>query len=96
MTNLRNCKGYTLIELIIVIVIALIVVVNVVVIPTNNAWWTSDGVLKELRVDHPTITEVIKTKRNLFSYSEITVHEGGQVITYFLDSNVLFNYTFHK
>jgi hypothetical protein len=92
----RN-TGYTLIELITVVMIAVIGIIAVVwfgAIGSGNYWYTESGVLRELRIDHPNVTEIVKTTRNVFADSVITVNEDGAVHNYCLNSNILFNYEF--
>ena len=71
----------------------------------GNFWYTENGVLKEIQLQYPETTEIIHTQRNIFAYSVITVRtvrEGDAAVKkyienkYYLDSNVLFNYTLHE
>ncbi|HBI34436.1 MAG TPA: hypothetical protein DEA43_01185 [Candidatus Moranbacteria bacterium] len=91
---MKNQNGYTLVELLIVLVIVFIVcgygLIGAGVM--GNAWFTEKGVLKKIQANHPKITKLIDTERNMFRYSVITVEENDQRKQYDLDSNVLFNY----
>jgi len=60
----------------------------------GNFWFTKQGVLQELKIDHPQITEVIKITRNVFGQSIFMVKENEQRHYYCLDTDVLFNYIF--
>lgn len=61
---------------------------------SGNQWYTEDGVLRELRVDQPTATRVMKSERNIFADSRITVEQNGKPVEYCFGSNIMFNYTF--
>jgi prepilin-type N-terminal cleavage/methylation domain-containing protein len=90
-------KGFTLIELIIVGAILFILVGWLLVwrtILAGNYWFSEGGVLRELRADHPAVTEVIKSQRNIYADSVITVKEGEVRRDYCVDTNMLFNYEF--
>lgn len=94
-------KGFTLVELLIVaFTFFLVAVVGVVGFYTTlikgNFWYSEDGVLRELRVDYPKVERVLKTTRNVFSDSEIVVAEEGKEKTYYLDSDILWNYQFRQ
>jgi len=93
---LRSEKGFTLVELIIVIIVVAIIVVFAILfingILKGNQWYTEDGVLKSIQFEHPEVTEILKTERNIFDKSVIYVKEGGINRVYLLDSNILFNY----
>ena len=96
---LKRNEGFTLIELLIVIVIVGVLVVWMLgakVICQGNFWYSDDGVLRELKADHPKVTELLKTKRNVFAKSIITVKEGGVNHDYCLDTDVLWNYEFSE
>lgn len=92
-------RGFTLIELLIVIAIvcnvAIFVLLEITII-MGNQWYTEAGALKQIQVEHPTATEIIDTQRNLWKYSVITVKEKGVSKTYYLDSNIFFNYEIHE
>ncbi len=95
----HNQKGFTLIELLIVVAIVAIVAIVIGVWGTlamGNMWYTEKGVLEELKLDHPNITEVLDTNRNAWGYSQIIVQEGEKINTYYLNSDFLWNYEFHK
>jgi len=88
-----NRRGFTLIELLIFItIIALLVIFPLVI--CGNYWYTEAGVLQELQADHPEITKIVKTKRNIVSCSVITVEEAGKRQVYHLDTNIMTNYEF--
>lgn len=92
----RKNAGFTLIELIVAIMIIAVVIGFIVfgVIGSGNYWYTESGVLRELRFGHPNVAEILKTTRNVFADSVITVKEDDAIHSYCLDSNILFNYTF--
>lgn len=92
----NNKSGYTLVEVLVVIVVIFVIlgIGFVKAICQGNFWFTEEGALRELRADHPKVTEIMKIERNIFSYSVITVREDGEARNYDLDSNALFNYTF--
>ncbi len=97
----RGEKGFTLLELL--IVVATIMVVSVVVVGgvygtlfTGNFWFTEDGVLRELRANHPEVVQIVHIQRNIWGYSIIETADGnGNRNSFQLDSNILFNYSFH-
>ncbi|MFW9880764.1 MAG: type II secretion system protein [Candidatus Thorarchaeota archaeon] len=93
-----NKKGYTLVEILIVIAcIAIVALVNigVIALACGNYWYTEEGVERQLKIDHPNITRVLRTQRNVFSFSVITVEEDGRRVEYCLDTGIFFNYEFH-
>jgi len=89
-------------HLLIVIAILLIVVgflgyyVVIGCVFKANFWFTEDGVLRELKVDRPLVTKILKTERHPIDKSVIVVEEDGQRYKYCLDSSVLFNYEFSE
>jgi len=86
--------GFTLIELIIVVAIVATLVGGVF---TGNFWFTKDGVLRELKVDYPNVSHVLKSHRKVFSSSVITVeNEDGSRTEFMLDADILFNYEFEE
>lgn len=97
---LKRNDGVTLVELLIVIAIVAILMVCVieigVIMGPGNFWYSNDSVLRELRANHPKVTEVLKTKRNVFAKSVITVKEDGIDHDYCLDTNILWNYEFSE
>jgi hypothetical protein len=95
----HNNRGFTLIELITVFVVIFIIAVVIwggviTVICKGNFWYSEDSVLKQLKNDHPDITEVLRTERHVVSDSIITVRENGIARNYCLDTDVLWNYEF--
>lgn len=100
LSGLKNQRerGFTLIELI--IVIWLIGFVGMLLfyatLLKGNFYYTQDGVLKALQFEKPNVTKILKTERNIWSYSRIFVEESGARKVYCLDTNVLFNYEFPK
>jgi len=95
MKNSLNGKGFILIELLITIALIVIVVIWGLSIG-GNQWFTEETVLRKLRAEHPNVTEIVDTQRNIWNYSEIKVKENGKLKTYLLDSNILFNYEIHE
>lgn len=98
---LKKNNGFTLLELLIPLLIMAIIVVGVYVfllktVCQGNFWYAESSVLRELRVDHPNVTEVLKTRRNVFSKSVITVREGDENHDYCLDTSILWNYEFSE
>jgi hypothetical protein len=60
----------------------------------GNFWFSEDSVLRELRVDRTEAVRVLKTERNVYSDSVITVeNKDGSRADYCLDSDVLWNYS---
>ena len=97
----KNERGFTLLKLIeIFLVLAVIAVVFwggiFLTICAGNYWYTEDGALRELQINHPNVTEIVKTTRNVIPDSVITVRESGELHNYCLDSNILFNYKFSE
>ncbi len=91
----RGENGFTLIELLVVLEI-LFLIVAVPVMFCSNAWYTADGVLRELRAYHPQVVCIVEIKPHTFSFSQIEVqNQGGSKDFYLLDSNILFNYRFY-
>lgn len=96
---LKRNRGFTLIELLLVIVCVLIIgvwILGIKIICQGNFWFSEEGALREFKIDHPAVTEIIKTKRHVFDKSVITVKENGETRDYCLDSDVLWNYEFSK
>lgn len=95
---MANKRGFTLIELIIVIAVIVIIIGWFGaggIILKGNYWFTEESVLKELRIDYPNVSSILKTERNVYSYSKILVeNKDGSRAIFLLDSNVLFNYKF--
>jgi prepilin-type N-terminal cleavage/methylation domain-containing protein len=99
--RLRRKNGFTLVEVMIVmglIAISAVVVYGfiITVICRGNFWFSEEGVLRELKVDHPGVTEILKTERNVHAKSVITVKEDGFNHVYYLDSDMLWNYKFSE
>jgi prepilin-type N-terminal cleavage/methylation domain-containing protein len=95
--EMRNQKGFTLVELMVVVIVMVVIVLFVLIIPAGraNSFYTEEGVLRSLQVDHPEISKIIKTTRNIYNYSEIWVEtKAGEKRVYLLDTNFLFNYEF--
>ena len=100
--NVRDQRGFSLIEL---LVVALIIFIVVGVfglgliggVACGNYWYTEAGVLEDLRIDHPDISRILRTRRSAYSYSVIEVeNQDGSRASYELDTNILFNYEFHR
>lgn len=94
--NIRQ-KGYTLTKLlkiqgIIVIIIVVFFAIDAVL--AGNYWYSTDLVEHEMKIEHPEVTSVLKTTRNVRLYSKILVMEGGKRNTYYLDSDIFHNYDF--
>ena len=100
MKNLKNRRGYTLIELLISIIsllVMLVVAVMILLLPSANFWITEDGVLKAAKVANPASAEILQFERNAISLSKIVVRNSdGTQSTYEVNSNILFNYTLRK
>lgn len=78
-----------------IVVFTMLVVWGVIItaLIKANFWFAEPGVLKELRLQHPSIDSVMKVERNMFSRSVVTVHWAeGRTSDFFLDSDILFNY----
>ncbi|MDD5650680.1 MAG: prepilin-type N-terminal cleavage/methylation domain-containing protein [Candidatus Nanoarchaeia archaeon] len=92
-------KGFTLIELMVVIVIIVLLFVvgfGIFGILKGNFWYSEDKVFQVLKTERPEITELISTQRHVFGKSIIKVRENGAVRIYYLDTNVLFSYSFSE
>lgn len=98
MFKTKRQEGFTIIEVFIVIAIIGIIIFWGFIgctIVKGNFWLTEDGVLKDLQINYPEVSEILRVNRNIFSYSEIYVeNEDGSRGTYELDTCVLFNYEF--
>ncbi len=95
----QSNKGFTIMELFIVVVIIIVVVGGVIgggvgAIAMGNEWYMEDGVLRQLKFEHPSVVS-IRTERHIFSYSVVYARNtDGSTTRYELDSDVLFNYRF--
>lgn len=96
--NKHSQKGYTLVELMIVIVAISIMFFGIIVpfvVVKNNAIFTDAGMTSQLIKERPSVKEVVKIQRNLFSYSVVTVRmQDGTTATICLDSDIFANYEF--
>jgi len=96
--KLGNQDGFTSVELLFVVVIILSIVgfiwgVVANAILAGNFWYTEEGVLRDIQIDHPGIMEVIRSERNVYDDSVITVkNDAGSRFTFTLDSDIFFNY----
>ncbi len=93
-----NDRGFTLVELVTVIILVFFVVFGVIgAFLMGNQWFTEEGILRKIRLNHPDISraiEVLDSERNFFAPSVITVEEnGGQRKKFCFDSNIFFSYT---
>ena len=68
----------------------------IVAICCGNFWYAESDAFRELKADHPKVTELLKTKRNIYAKSVFTVMENGTRHDYCLNTNVLHNYEFSK
>ncbi len=98
---LKKNNGLTLAELLITALMISIIILSgyvflVKTVCQGNFWYTETGVLKELQIDHPNITAVLKTTRYVFHKSVITVKEDGKKRNYYLDTSILWNYEFSE
>lgn len=89
-------RGFTLTELLILLALLAITVFWVIALYigiTGNFWFTDEGVLKSIQFDHPEVVKIIKTERNVTSYSKIYVeNEDGSRSVYSLDSCATYDY----
>ena len=93
--KIGNEKGLTLADLIagiFILVVAYLVISSALV--KGNYWYSPEGVLRELKLDHPKVTTLLKTQRNVYSPSKIMVEEDSKRVTYCLDTDILWNYDF--
>lgn len=92
---LKRNGGFTLIELLFVLMLVLAVgVIGIGFLGHGNFWYLESDVLKVLRADHPEVSEVLKTHRNVFAKSIVTVKEGAIIRDYCLDTDIFWNYEF--
>ncbi|MDP2655812.1 MAG: type II secretion system protein [bacterium] len=94
---MKKNRGFTLIELLIVVatVFMIVVVFGAGIVGTlcmGNQWFTEDGVLRKIQVNHPSASQVVDVSRKVFRHSVITVNEAGQKKQYCLDSDIMFDY----
>lgn len=98
--SVKKNRGFTLIEVVtvVVMVFALFILLFGAVITgigKGNFWFSESSVLRELQVNHPEVTRVLKTERNVYSDSVITIeNKDGSRSDYCLDSDILWNYSF--
>ncbi len=60
----------------------------------GNQWFTEDGVLKKIQLNHSNAVRIVDAERNVFKRSVITVDYGdGKRGTHCLDYDILFNYS---
>jgi hypothetical protein len=81
-----------LFKLIKVIMVAITIILIADTLFCGNFWYFKNNVLRELRLQHPQITEVIMVKRRFFSESFITVKEKGNIKNYCLNTNFFWDY----
>ncbi len=96
---MRAEKGFTLMEFAILVVLAGIVsffIAGTLAITTGNFWFAEDSALRELQTAQPKVERILKSERNIFGDSELTVLEDGKQVVYLLDSDVFWNYTFRS
>jgi len=94
--NLKDNKGYTLVELLIIIVFISSIAFSFwasITFVSGNFWYTEKGVEKKITLTYPDALLVVDTHRNIIDYSEITVKmKSGEFKTYYLDTSILYNY----
>lgn len=92
----RNEKGFAMVNwftmYFVFVVVSIVGVYGTLF--TGNFWYTEAGALQQLQRERPAVTELVKTQRNIWDYSVIYVTENGEEKTYFLDTDVLWNYEF--
>lgn len=92
-------KGYTVVELLFVF-LAISAIIGILLgtwtLSFGNEWYNEESVLKHLQKKNPEITEIIESQRNVFLDSKIMVREKDQIVIYYLDSNIFYNYEFKK
>ncbi|MBI3633967.1 MAG: prepilin-type N-terminal cleavage/methylation domain-containing protein [Candidatus Vogelbacteria bacterium] len=103
MNAIRNRKGFTVLELLIVVVIFTVIAIStiwLVVVPfiaKGNCWFTQEGLIREIRFNHPEAEIIVKTETHFTDLSTITVQNNdGSRDKYTLDSDILFNYDLKK
>lgn len=64
---------------------------------TANIYFTESSVLKDLENNCPGIKKIVKSERNFFAKSLITVETAyGDEVVYELDTNIRFNYSYNS
>jgi competence protein ComGC len=91
-----NNKGFTIAEVIVVITFIFCIIFVIGFISKGNYWFSEDGVLKKIKLNHPKATKVIDTEREAWNYSIITVIEDGVRKKYYLDTDILWNYKIYE
>ncbi len=101
----QNRKGFTLIELAICIAIGFILIFMVFlpliiggpIVARGNCWYNRDALVRELRVNHPAVSELLTTETHIIDPSIVVVENKDKSRdTYLLDSDILFNYKFTR
>ena len=94
MKALKTPKGFVLMQIILVCLMVVMAVFSLSLASflTGNFWYTEQGVLEKIRLNNPKATLIIDHSREIWSYSEIIVEENGESKTYYLDTDMFFNY----
>lgn len=88
----KNEKGCSLAELLIIIILLIAIWHICAALFCGNYWFRQEGVLKKIQVEHPNATKVIDSTINILDDSEIVVMQDGKPKTYYLDTNIFWNY----
>ncbi|MFA6537712.1 MAG: hypothetical protein WCT18_04940 [Patescibacteria group bacterium] len=90
--NEKN-HGFSTVGLMIDLV-GLFFLVSLSALPMANVWFSEVGVEKQLKREHPQISEVVKTTSKFWVVAKIAVMENGQPKVYCLDTNIFYDYEF--
>lgn len=94
--SMRNQDGFTFMGVMITMCIAWSII-TLAALPSSNIFFRKDGVLKEIQKIDPNVVEILGIDRDYLDPSTILVRDNtGLQYTYYLDSNILFEYKLRK
>jgi len=62
----------------------------------GNHFGSEEGILKQLRKEHPKIEKIMSIERNFYDYSIVKVRESGEVKLYCLNTSILLDHKFSE